>query len=415
MIRKATNRYSLPKDKIRVLLLEGIHENAVNFLKENDYSNVEYVKSALDKEQLLKKIENVHMIGIRSRTHLTKEVLDKAKLLIAVGCFSIGTNQVDLSAAKMKGIPVFNAPFSNTRSVAELVISEAIQLMRRIPERNFAAHEGRWLKDAKASFEVRGKTIGIIGYGHIGTQVSVLAEGMGMNVLYYDIEKKLSLGNAKACDNIEELLSNSDVVTLHVPDTTLTRNMMTSKELSLMKKGAYLINASRGSVVDINALASLLETGTIAGAAIDVYPKEPGSNKESFVSPLQKFPNVILTPHIGGSTVEAQSSIALEVSEKLVKYSDVGSTIGATNFVEISLAPNYNRQRYLHIHENKPGILNKITKVFVSRKLNIASQFLQTDPEIGYVIIDIDNKANSNEILNELKSIRGTIKARVLF
>ncbi len=415
MTIKKTTHYSLAKDKIRILLLEGIHENAINFFKENEYTNIEYVKNAIDKEQLIKKIKNVHMIGIRSRTHLTKEVLEHAKLLIAVGCFSIGTNQVDLTTAKMKGIPVFNAPFSNTRSVAELVISEAIQLMRRIPERNSAAHEGRWLKDAKASFEVRGKTIGIIGYGHIGSQVSVLAESMGLNVLYYDIEKKLTLGNAKACDNLAELLSNSDVVTLHVPDTPLTRNMMTIKELALMKKGAYLINASRGSVVDIDALAGFLESGDIAGAAIDVYPKEPGSNKEPFVSSLQKFPNVILTPHIGGSTVEAQSSIALEVSEKLVKYSDVGATIGATNFVEISLTPNYNKQRYLHIHQNKPGMLNKISKVFVSRKLNIASQFLQTDPDIGYVIIDIDSKADSNEILNELKSIRGTIKARVLF
>ncbi len=415
MNKPVNKRYSLSKDKIRILLLEGVHENALNYFSENGYTNVEYIKSSLNNVQLMKKIKNVHMIGIRSRTHLTKEVLDQAKLLIAVGCFSIGTNQVDLDFAKRKGIPVFNAPFSNTRSVAELVISECVQLMRRIPEKNLAAHGGKWLKDATSSFEVRGKNLGIVGYGHIGSQVSVLAESYGMNVFYYDIEKKLSIGNAKACNSLEELLQKSDIVTLHVPDTPLTRNMITRKELSVLKKGSFLINASRGSVVNIEDLADVLESNQLAGAAIDVFPKEPGSNKEPFVSQLQKYPNVLLTPHIGGSTVEAQSSIALEVSEKLVKYSDVGSTIGATNFVEVSLAPNFDKQRYLHIHENKPGMLNKITRVFVSRKLNIASQYLQTDTTTGYVIFDVDNKTDSNGILNELKSIKGTIKARVLF
>jgi len=415
MKKSENKRYSLSKDKIRILLLEGVHENALKYFSENGYSNVEYIKSSLDNEQLMKKIKDVHMIGIRSRTHLTKEVLDQAKLLVAVGCFSIGSNQVDLDFAKRKGIPVFNAPFSNTRSVAELVISECVQLMRRIPERNLAAHEGKWLKDATLSFEVRGKNIGIVGYGHIGSQVSILAESYGMNVFYYDIEKKLSIGNAKACNSLNELLQKSDIVTLHVPDTQLTRNMITKKELSLLKKGSFLINASRGSVVDIEALADALESNQIAGAAIDVFPKEPGSTKEPFVSQLQKYPNVLLTPHIGGSTVEAQSSIALEVSEKLVKYSDVGSTIGATNFIEVSLAPNFGKQRYLHIHENKPGMLNKITRVFVSRKLNIASQYLQTDATMGYSIFDVDNKTGSNGILEDLKSIRGTIKARVLF
>lgn len=415
MKKSVNKRYSLSKDKIRILLLEGVHENALKFFSENGYTNVEYLKSSLDNEQLMKKIKNVHMLGIRSRTHLTKEVLDQAKLLIAVGCFSIGTNQVDLDFAKRKGIPVFNAPFSNTRSVAELVISECIQLMRRIPERNLAAHEGKWLKDATSSFEVRGKNLGIVGYGHIGSQVSILAESYGMNVFYYDIEKKLSMGNARVCNSLEELLKKSDIVTLHVPDTPLTRNMITRKELSLLKKGSFLINASRGSVVNIEDLAGALESNQIAGAAIDVFPKEPGSTKEPFVSKLQKYPSVILTPHIGGSTVEAQSNIALEVSEKLVKYSDVGSTVGATNFVEVSLAPNFDKQRYLHIHENKPGMLNKISKVFVSRKINISSQYLQTDATMGYVIFDVDNKTDSNEILKELKSIRGTIKARVLF
>jgi len=408
-------QYSLSKDKIRILLLEGVHENALKYFNDNGYTNVEYIKSSLDNEHLIKKIKNVHMIGIRSRTHLTKEILNHAKLLIAIGCFSIGTNQVDLKSAKKKGIPVFNAPFSNTRSVAELVISECIQLMRRIPEKNLAAHESKWLKDASSSFEVRGKNLGIVGYGHIGSQVSILAESFGMNVFYYDIEKKLSLGNAKDCNSLDELLKKSDIVTLHVPDTQLTRNMITGKELSLMKIDSYLINASRGSVVNIEDLAEALESKRIAGAAVDVFPKEPGSNKEPFISLLQKYPNVLLTPHIGGSTVEAQSSIALEVSEKLVKYSDVGSTIGATNFVEVSLAPNFDKQRYLHIHENKPGMLNKITRVFVSRKLNIASQYLQTDSTMGYVIFDIDNKTDSSIILKELKSIPGTIKARVLF
>ncbi len=415
MIKQSKKKYSLPKEKIKVLLLEGVHENALNFFKENDYSNIEYVKSSLEPEQLIKKIKNVHLVGIRSRTFLTAEVLEHAKMLIAIGCFSIGTNQVDLEAAKAKGIPVFNAPFSNTRSVAELVLSESILLLRKIPEKNHAAHNGGWLKEAAAAFEVRGKNIGIVGYGHIGSQVSILAESLGMNVFYYDIEKKLTLGNAKVCSSLKELLSVSDVVTLHVPDTEQTRNMITKKELSMMRKGACLINASRGSVVNIDDLAEELESKHISGAAVDVFPKEPRSNKEEFESPLQKFPNVILTPHIGGSTVEAQASIALEVSEKLVKYSDVGSTIGATNFVELSLAPNYNNQRYLHIHQNKPGILNQITKVFLSRKLNIAAQYLQTDATTGYVIVDIDSRANSAEILKELKSITGTIKARVLF
>lgn len=406
--------FSLSKNKINVLILEGIHKNAVDYFYENDYTNVEYLSGSLEKDQLIKKLKNVHIIGIRSRTHLTKDVLDHAKMLIAIGCYSIGTNQVDLEAAKIKGIPVFNAPFSNTRSVAELVISECILLMRRIPEKNFAAHKGIWLKDARSSYEVRGKNIGIVGYGHIGSQVSILAENMGMNVFYYDIENKLSLGNAKACCSLEELLAKSDVVTLHVPETEATKNMISSKELNQMKKGSCLINASRGSIVNIEDLAEAMQSEHISGAAIDVFPEEPGSNKEKFVNVLQNFPNIILTPHIGGSTVEAQASIAVEVSEKLIKYSNVGSTIGATNFVEISLNPNIETQRYLHIHQNKPGILNKITNVFMSRGLNISAQYLQTDPFIGYVILDIDNGVDSREIMKELKSIPGTIKTRML-
>jgi D-3-phosphoglycerate dehydrogenase len=409
-----TKAYSLAKEKIKILLLEGMHENALELFNENDYTNIEYVKGSLEGDELVEKIKDAHLIGIRSKTNLTEEILEQAKKLIAIGCYSIGTNQVDLLAAKLRGIPVFNAPFSNTRSVAELVVSECIFLIRGISEKNHFAHNGKWSKDASHSFEARGKNLGIIGYGHIGSQVSILAESFGMNVYYYDIEKKLSLGNAKACTKLDELLSISDVVTLHVPELDSTKNMITSRELSLMKKGSYLINAARGTVVNIDDLTDALENQHLAGAAIDVFPEEPNSNKDPFVSPLQKFQNVILTPHIGGSTSEAQANIALEVSEKLVKYCDVGSTIGATNFVEVSLSPNYDRQRYLHIHKNLPGILNKITNVFTSRNLNIASQYLQTDPHIGYVIIDIDSKNDSEEILKDLRLIPETIKARVL-
>jgi D-3-phosphoglycerate dehydrogenase len=405
---------SLAKEKIKILLLEGLHQNALQLFNENQYSTIEYQKSSLNNNELIEKIKDIHLLGIRSKTNITYDILKHAKKLIAIGCYSIGTNQVDLNAAKLQGIPVFNAPFSNTRSVAELVIAECIFLIRGIPEKNFAAHNGGWLKDASNSFEVRGKNLGIVGYGHIGSQVSVLAESLGMNVYYYDIEKKLNLGNAKSCSSLEELLSISDIVTLHVPETDLTKKMISLKELSLMKKGSYLINAARGSIVVIEDLAQTLEEKHIAGAAIDVFPKEPGSNKDKFVNVLQKFPNVILTPHIGGSTSEAQANIALEVSEKLVKYCDVGTTIGATNFVEVALTPNLNNQRFLHIHKNQPGVLNKITKVFTSRNLNIASQYLQTDAHIGYVIIDIDQKNNSVEIMKELKAIPETIKTRML-
>jgi len=406
--------YSLSKDKIKVLLLEGVHQNALNYFKSNDYSNIENLKTSFDQEELIEKIKDVHLIGIRSRTNLTAEVLKHANKLIAVGCFSIGTNQVDLQTAKLKGIPVFNAPFSNTRSVAELVISEAIFLIRKIPEKNYFAHQGKWLKEASNSFEVRGKNIGIIGYGHIGSQVSILAESLGMNVYFYDIIKKLNLGNAKECESLDELLRVADIVTLHVPETELTKNMIRYEQLMKMKKGSYIINSSRGTVVNLEDLAKALEEKHIYGAAIDVYPEEPASNNEPFNNVLQKFENVILTPHIGGSTLEAQANIALEVSEKLVKYCDIGSTIGATNFVQVSLSPNIDKQRYLHIHKNQPGVLNKITKIFTSRKLNIAAQYLQTDPYIGYVIVDIDSKEHTKEIMKELKAIPETIKARML-
>ncbi len=412
--KKMVKKFSLDKNKIRVLLLEGIHESAVRAFNEAGYTNIKYVKTALDEDALEQEIKDVHIIGIRSRTQLTKRVLKKAKKLFAVGCFSIGTNQVDLLAAEQLGIPVFNAPFSNTRSVAELVVAETVMLMREIPAKNAAAHRGEWLKAARNSFEVRGKNLGIVGYGHIGSQVSILAEAMGMNVYYYDVEKKLSLGKAIACNSLTELLQIADVVTLHVPETELTAKLISTQELAKMKKGAFLINASRGSVVDYDAVAKALKDGKLAGGAADVFPKEPASNSEPFHSVLQEFDNVILTPHIGGSTSEAQENIGMEVSEKLIRYSDNGSTIGTVNFPPISLQPNQTKKRFLHIHKNMPGVLNDINFVFTEKKINIASQFLQTDTNIGYVIIDIESDLDKI-ILKELKKIPHTIKARILY
>jgi D-3-phosphoglycerate dehydrogenase len=409
-----TGKFSLDKEKIRVLLLEGMHQSAVKTFTDAGYTNIEYLKTALDDADLEKKIRDAHIIGIRSRTQLTRDVLKKAKKLFAIGCFSIGTNQVDLPAAKQLGIPVFNAPFSNTRSVAELVIAEVIMLMREVPAKNAAAHRGDWLKSASKSYEVRGKNLGIVGYGHIGSQVSILAEALGMNVFYFDIEKKLSLGKAVPCQSLEELLKNSDVVTLHVPETPLTKNMIEEKQLALMKKDALLINASRGTVVDYPALAAALKNGRLAGAAADVFPTEPASNNEKFVSILQDFDNVILTPHIGGSTSEAQENIGIEVSEKLVKYSDNGSTVGAVNFPQVSLHPNSDKQRFLHIHKNMPGLLKDINYVFTNKGINIAAQYLQTEPEIGYVIIDTES-SDCDHILQELKAIPHTIRARMLY
>lgn len=407
-------KFSLDKNKIQVLLLEGIHESAVKAFKNAGYTNVEYLKTALDGAELEQKIKNVHIIGIRSRTNLTPEILRKAKKLFAIGCYSIGTNQVDLKAAKNLGIPVFNAPFSNTRSVAELVIAEIIMLMREVPAKNAAAHRGMWLKAASNSYEVRGKNLGIVGYGHIGTQVSILAESLGMNVYYFDIEKKLSLGKAINCHSLEELLMISDVVTLHVPETELTANMISKPQIDIMRKGSLLINASRGSVVDYAAVANALKNGRLAGAAADVFPYEPASNDEKFVSVLQDFDNVILTPHIGGNTSEAQENIGFEVTEKLIRYSDNGSTIGSVNFPQISLQQNKDKQRFLHIHKNMPGLLKDINYVFTAKEINIASQFLQTDAEIGYVIIDTESQAGEL-ILEELKNIPHTIRARMLY
>jgi D-3-phosphoglycerate dehydrogenase len=407
-------KYSLNKEKIQVLLLEGIHKSASDFFLANGYTNIECLSHAPDEAELKDKIRKASIIGIRSRTHLNKELLQAAEKLFTIGCFSIGTNQVDGRTAKLMGIPVFNAPFSNTRSVAELVIAECIMLMRNLPVKNTAAHHGKWLKSSSNSFEVRDKNIGIIGYGHIGSQVSILAEAMGMNVYYYDIVKKLSLGKAVACSSLEELLAVSHIVTLHVPETPLTRKMIGEREIAQMRKGSCLLNLARGSVVVIPALVEALKSGHLMGAALDVFPEEPASNMDPFVSDLQQFDNVILSPHVGGSTMEAQEKIGTEVAEKLVHYSDTGSSIGATNFVQISLQPNRNVQRFLHIHKNEPGVLKEVNYVFTSRGINIAAEYLQTDSDIGYVIIDVDSRLDSN-ILQQLKSIEGTIRVRMLF
>jgi D-3-phosphoglycerate dehydrogenase len=405
---------SLQKDKIRFLLLEGIHETAVENLKANGYTNIEHLKEALTGDELKAKISDAHFVGIRSRTQLTEEVFAAAEKLIGVGCFCIGTNQVDLNAALKRGIPVFNAPYSNTRSVAELVIAHAISLMRGIPQRNASAHRGGWMKSAKDSYEVRGKNLGIIGYGNIGAQVSVLAESMGMKVYYYDVVPKLSLGNARQVGSMEELLGLSDIVSLHVPDTASTRWMIGEEQIRAMKPKSYLINYARGKCVDIDALAGALKDGHLLGAAIDVFPEEPKSNDDEFVSPLREFDNCILTPHIGGSTQEAQENIGGEVSEKLVLYSDNGSTLSAVNFPEVALPAHPGMHRLLHIHKNIPGILTQINTVFSDNGINIAGQYLQTNEDVGYVVIDVD-KAYSQMALEKLRTIEGTIKTRVLF
>lgn len=405
-------KFSLAKDKIKILLLEGLHQSAVQSFKNQGYSNIEYLKTSLPEDELIERIKDAHFIGIRSRTQLTENVLDAATKLVAIGCFCIGTNQVDLTAALKRAIPVFNAPFSNTRSVAELVLGEIIMLLRGIPQRSAAAHRGEWQKTANNSFEARGKTLGIIGYGHIGTQLSIMAENIGMRVQFYDIEDKLVLGNATQV-NFATLLKTSDVITLHVPETAQTKNMIGEAELEIMKPGSILINASRGTVVDIDALTDALRSKKLAGAAIDVFPVEPKGNDEEFISPLREFDNVILTPHIGGSTQEAQENIGYEVAGKMVKYSDNGSTLSAVNFPEVSLPEHKGRSRLLHIHKNQPGVLTKINEAFAKHNINIAGQYLQTNADIGYVVIDIDSD-DVEQALNELKAIPGTLRARVL-
>lgn len=407
---------SLPKDKIRVLLLEGVSDTALQALAAAGYSNVERLPKALTGTALLEAVKGVHLLGIRSRTQLTAEVLDAADRLFAVGCFSVGTNQVDLDAAARVGVPVFNAPFSNTRSVAELVIGEIVMLLRRITSRSESAHKGGWDKSANDSYEVRGKTLGIVGYGNIGSQLSYLAEAMGMRVIYYDHTDKLRHGNTEPVATLGELLSQSDIVSLHVPETPSTAGMIGAHEIAQMKPGAYLINNSRGTVVDLDALAVALKEGRLRGAAVDVFPVEPQSNAESFVSPLQGLPNVILTPHIGGSTEEAQQRIGSEVARKLIDYSDTGSTTGAVNFPQVQLPSRPMGTRFIQVQRNLPGMLGRLNEVIAKHSVNIAAQYYETQGEIGYVVLDADvSQVDSENVLNDIRAIEGTIRARIVY
>lgn len=404
---------SLDKNKIKILLLEGIHPSAIELFQNAGYRNIEFHKGALAGKALETAIADAYFVGIRSTTQLTHDVFEKAKKLISVGCFCIGTNQVDLDAAAERAIPVFNAPFSNTRSVAELVLAHTILLLRNAPLKNAMLHRGEWIKSADNSFEARGKKLGIIGYGHIGTQLGILAENLGMRVFYYDIENKLSLGNAQQLSSLSALLNQCDVISLHVPETNATHNIMGREEFARMKPGAVFINAARGTVVDIDALCDALERKHIGGAAIDVFPVEPKTNNDPFVSPLQRFDNVILTPHIGGSTQEAQENIGCEVAGKLIKYSDNGSTLSSVNFPEVALPLHVGTSRLLHIHQNRPGVLTQINTVFAEEGINIAAQYLQTNAKYGYVVIDVDSD-QSDRALKKLKKIDGTLRSRIL-
>ena len=407
---------SFPKSDIRVLLLEGISATAAQAFIDAGYSDIRRFDKALAIDDLHRELGDAHIVGIRSRTRLDAEALAEAKKLIAVGAFCIGTNQIDLASAKRAGVPVFNAPYSNTRSVAELVIAEIIMLMRGIPAKSAQCHRGGWSKSAAGSHEVRGKTLGIVGYGHIGTQVGVMAEALGMHVIYHDVETKLALGNARHGGSLDALLATSDVVTLHVPETPATRQMIGAEELAKMKRGAHLIHASRGTVVDIDALADALRNGRIGGAAVDVFPLEPEGNADAFVSPLCGLDNVILTPHIGGSTLEAQDNIGAEVAAKLVRYSDNGSTLSAVNFPEVTLPGHAGSHRFLHIHRNVPGVLAAINDVFSTRGINIDGQYLRTDPDVGYVVIDAaSTREQASRLREALDAIEGTLRTRVLY
>ena len=405
---------SLEKSKIKFLLLEGVHPSAVEALQKSGYSNIEQHKKALPPQELNLAIASAHFVGIRSATQLTEDIFAAAGKLVAVGCFCIGTNQVDLDAATRRGIAVFNAPFSNTRSVAELVLAEAILLLRGVAAKNAAAHRGEWQKTATNAFEIRGKKLGIIGYGNIGMQLGVIAESLGMQVQFYDITNKLPLGNARQVPSLNHLLGNSDVISLHVPENDSTQNLIGAAQLAQMPKGSILINASRGTVVVIDALADALESGALGGAGIDVFPVEPRSNDEEFVSPLRRFDNTFLTPHIGGSTIEAQENIGMEVAEKLARYSDNGTTTSSINLPAVALPEHGGKHRLLHIHRNVPGVMSAINNVFSENRINISAQFLQTNDTVGYVVIDID--AEYSEIaLKKLATIEGTIRSRVLF
>ncbi len=410
------DRLSLSKDKIRVLLLEGVNDSAVELFQDAGYTNLTRLPKALDAAALREAVRGIHLLGIRSRTQLTEAIFAEADRLIAVGCFSVGTNQVDLDAARVRGVPVFNAPFSNTRSVAELVIGEIVMLLRRIVPRSVSAHAGGWDKSAQGSFEVRGKTLGIVGYGNIGSQLSSLAEAMGMRVIYYDHTDKLRYGNTEPVASLHALLAQSDVVSLHVPETPATHGMIGAAELRAMKPGAYLINNSRGTVVDLDALAAALRDGHLRGAAVDVFPIEPASNADTFRSPLQGLDNVILTPHVGGSTEEAQERIGAEVARKLVDLSDVGSTVGAVNFPQVQLPSRPTGTRYIHVHRNVPGMLGRLNEAFARRGLNIAAQYYQTAADLGYIVVDsVEARSEAETILAELRALPGTVRARLIY
>ena len=408
------NTTSFDKNRIKIVLLEGIHPSAEKVFKNEGYTNIVTAAKSLPEDELKAVLADAHFLGIRSRTQVNQALLDFSPKLAAIGCFCIGTNQVELSTTLARGIPVFNAPFANTRSVAELVLGEMILMLRGIPAKNAAAHRGEWLKTAENSFETRGKILGIVGYGHIGTQIGILAENLGMKVQFFDIENKLALGNARAADSYQQLLATSDVVSFHVPETPQTKNMMDEAAFEHLKDGAMIVNASRGTVVDIDALDKALTSKKVLGAAIDVFPVEPKSNEEEFISPLRKHDNVILTPHVGGSTKEAQANIGIEVSEKLVKYSDNGSTLSAVNFPEVALPSHSGKHRICHIHHNEPGILARINDVFSSNNVNISAQYLQTKEEVGYVVTDID-QSSSDKAFEALKQIPGTVRTRILY
>jgi len=412
MAEKKTTSY--PKEKINILFLENISDAAVKHFVDSGYASVRKLTGALSEEQLIREIRDVHLLGIRSKTQITPKVLEAAKKLQAIGCFCIGVNQVDLKAAKNHGVVVFNAPYSNTRSVAELVIGLAILLIRRIPDKTRAAHEGIWLKESKGSYELRGKTLGIIGYGNIGAQVSVLAEALGMKVIYYDTVTKLPLGNAQARKTLKEVVGEADIITLHVPDTPQTKNMISKTVLKNFKKGSILLNYARGEVVDLDALAKALQDGSLSGAAIDVFPWEPEKNGDRFTTPLQGVPNVILTPHIGGSTEEAQANIGEDVSNKLFQYLETGMTLGSHTIPPLSLPHQEGTHRILHIHKNVPGVLSEINSTLSQHNINILGQYLKTNEEIGYVVLDIDKRL-SNQALELLKKVKQTIKTRLLY
>lgn len=405
---------SYPKEKVNILFLENISDAAVKNFKDAGYASVRKLGGALTEEDLIREVKDVHLLGIRSKTQITPRVLEAAKKLQAIGCFCIGVNQVDLKSATEHGVVVFNAPYSNTRSVAELVIGLSIMLIRRIPDKNAAAHKGIWMKEAKGSYELRGKTLGIIGYGNIGSQVSVLAEALGMHVIFYDAVTKLPLGNAIAKKTLKDVVSQADIITLHVPDNAATRNMINKNVLKNFKKGSILINYARGEVVDLEALAKCLTDGQLAGAAIDVFPWEPEKNGDKFQTPLQELPNVILTPHIGGSTEEAQANIGEDVSNKLFQFLEMGVTNGSHTVPGLNLPPQEGTHRILHVHRNVPGVLSEINTELSKHNINILAQYLKTNDEIGYVVLDVDRKI-SNTAFQLLKEVKETIKVRLLY